>query len=132
MAPALRIAISGSYAKHVDRILDARAEFLSLGAEVLRPVNDEKIVDGEMTRMAGDPEDIAGIRRAQFEAIYSSDILYIVNPGGYVGPASTLDVGFAYSLQIPVWTSEPAFEDAVRVLVSNHGSPEELLGKEGK
>jgi hypothetical protein len=128
---ALNITIAGSYGKHLDRILSVRDEFIDLGVNVLRPPSSEKIINESITRLQGDPDDLGSIRQEQLQAIYRSDLLYIVNPGGYVGSAATLDAGFAHALRIPVWSAEPVFEDAVSLIITSVGSPRDLIREEG-
>jgi hypothetical protein len=121
-----KVTIGGSYRKHLDRILSVREQFISLGWEVLRP-QDTTVVESddlEFVRLQGDPADAAGIQRAQLGAIEESDLYYVVNPGGYVGPSATAEVAWAAAKGIPVLLAEPAFEQAVRLLADGHGNPE--------
>lgn len=118
------VTISGSYSKHFDRITSAKQEFEALGVEVLRPVSETVIssIDG-LVRLEGDPQDYQDIHKAQLQAISGSDLLYVVNPGGYVGSAATLEIGYAHALGIPIATSEKAFEAAVAIIDHRVGSP---------
>jgi len=122
-----RVTISGSYHKHLDRILAAREKFLELGVEVLRPRTDEvAAVNEDVVLLAGDAPEVAAVQDAQLGAIEESDLLYVVNPGGYVGPSATFEVGFARRQKTPVVTSEVAFE-AIVASSSRTGTPEEAL-----
>jgi hypothetical protein len=122
------VTISGSYRKHLDRILVAKRRFEELGATVLRP-HTEEIADAEasLVRLQGDPDDVREVQSLQLQAIARSDLVYVVNPGGYVGASATLEVGYARRGATIVVTAEPAFEDAVATVVSGIGSPEEAL-----
>ncbi len=119
----VKVTIAGSYNKHFDRIVEAKHTFEELGAEVLRPRSETVRSKGEdLVRLEGDPDDETAIQKAQLEAIKASDLLYVVNPGGYVGSSATLEVGAAYAAGVAVVTSEPSFEAVVRRL-SQVGAP---------
>ena len=116
-----RVTIAGSYHKHLERIQEARLQFEDLGADVLRPVGDAE---------ANPPEDVVlaqDTRLAQFSAIDRCDLLYLVNPGGYIGPAATLEAGYAYRAGVPVYTQETPSDGDVAAIVERSGSPEEVL-----
>lgn len=118
------VTISGSYGKHLSRILEARADFLGLGVRVLRPASDQVLESEEgLVRMAGDPATPGALRAAQFQAISGADFLYLVNPGGYVGPAATLEAGYAYRGHTPIFAAEPPFEADLREIVTAVGDP---------
>ena len=123
-----KVTISGSYRKHLERILVAKRRFEELGATVLRP-DTEEIVGSEsaLVRLQGDPDDLRAVQLLQLEAIAQSDIVYVVNPGGYVGASATLEVGDARRGGAFIVTAEPAFEEAVAAVVSGVGSPEDAL-----
>lgn len=116
------VTISGSYRKHFERLLAAKAAFEQLGVTVLRP-HSERISSSsdEIVRLEGDPEDADGIQNAQLDAIRRSRLVYVVNPGGYVGPSTMLEVGYALGLGIPVILSEQAFEQSAAIAASRVG-----------
>ena len=120
--------ISGSYGKHLSRILEVRAEFLDLEARVLRPASDQ-VLDSEegVVRLLGDPVGSGELRAAQFRAIAGADFLYLVNPGGYVGPAATLEAGYAYRGHTPIFAAEIPFESDLREIVTAVGDPRKAL-----
>ena len=96
-SPAPTVTISGSYHKHMERILIAKRQFEQLGAVVLRP-RTERIVspEGALVRLEGDPLNVREVQLLQLEAIAASDLVYVVNPGGHVGASATLEVGDAW------------------------------------
>lgn len=122
------ITISGSYRKHFDRLISVKKDFESLGANVLRPHSDEiSSADEELVRLEGDPETLRAIQEKQLEALRDSDLVYVVNPGGYLGPSATLEVGYAHRAGTPVFTSEAPFEPAVAAVISGVVTPGEAL-----
>lgn len=123
------LTISGSYRKHLPAILAARRVFLDAGIVVLRP-RSERIVsstDG-FVRLEDDNEDARAAALAQRQAIRGSHMVYVVNPGGYVGPSAIAEVGFAAGLGIPVAFSEQPFETAARLEAFVTGTPEMVAG----
>lgn len=122
------MTITGSYRKHFERLIEAKRQFEALGARVLRP-HAETIssVDEDLVLLPGDPDDARELQQAQLEAIAASDLLYVVNPGGYVGAAATLDVGYAHRGGTAIATSELPFEASVAALATVIGNPERAL-----
>lgn len=59
--------------------------------------------------------------------VASSDMAYVVNPGGYVGVNSATDIGFALGKRIPVYSMEEISDMGVHVLVDGVKTPEEII-----
>jgi hypothetical protein len=124
----VHVTIGGSYRKHFGRIARAADEFRAAGAQVLRPATSDIVsADDELVRLAGDPEDAIGVELAQFDAIANSTLLYVVNPGGYVGPSAIAQAGLAYGAGVTVVCSEPPFERAMQAVSAGVGAPETAL-----
>lgn len=105
------LTIGGSYRKHLAAILAARTACTAAGAQVLRPASAEVLdMGGGVVRMVGDPADPSAVEERQLEAIRRSELLYVVNPGGYCGSSVMLEIGFAIGRGIPVAFAEPPFE----------------------
>jgi hypothetical protein len=125
------VTIAGSYRKHLDRLLESAERFRGLGADVLRPgtgaVVDE---DGEedFVRLEGDPADAGTVHRRQLDSIDLSELLYVVNPGGYVGPSATANVAWAAKGGKLVVLAEPAYELVVATLAGGVGDEEYAIG----
>lgn len=127
---ALTVTISGSYRKHLSAILAARETLVDAGARVLRPTSAEVVAhEGGLVRLAGDPDTAAGVRAAQLDAIRRSELLYVVNPGGYLGSAVMLEVGFASALGVPIAFSEPPFEGSASGLEIAVGDARRALAR---
>ena len=124
----LRVTIAGSYRKHFDRIVEAKRAFEALGAVVLRPAAEQIAEDeGELVRLEGDPDRLRAIKERQLEAIVDGDLLYVVNPGGYMGPSTTFEAGWAHRGGIPLVSSEPSFNADVAIYVSAVGTAEQAV-----
>lgn len=123
-----KVTIIGSYRKHFERIIRAKQSFEELGAEVLRP-REETIasVDAEIVRLKGDPGDAGLVRQAQLDAIRDSDLVYVVNPGGYVGSSGMFELGYSTAHGIAVYCSEPPFEAAISDEAKLIGTPAQAI-----
>ncbi len=123
------VTISGSYRKHLSAILRAREEFIELGISVLRPTSGRVIEDaGNFVRLEGDPEDPRRAADHQLTAIRSSNLLYVVNPGGYIGGSAMFEIGYAIALGLPVVSSEQPFEAAAAARTRAVGAPARAVG----
>lgn len=124
-----KVTISGSYRKHFDRLVSNKKDFESLdNVRVLRPHSNEiSSADEELVRLEGDPKDIREVQEKQLSALRESDLVYVVNPGGSLGPSSTLEVGYAHRAGTPVIASEPPFEPVVAALITAVATPAEAV-----
>ena len=52
-----------------------------------------------MMSMSPDPQGIQGCLRK----IDGADVVYVVNPGGYVGKSVCVDIGYAYAKNRPIY-----------------------------
>jgi len=105
MATTFKIVISGSFRKFYQDITRKTEEFESAGAEVLSPKKSSIINPGAefvvlATDTAGTPKEIEQIH---LDAIFSADALYVVNPGGYCGETTVLEIGWALAFGKPVF-----------------------------
>lgn len=125
----MQVTIAGSYRKHFAAIIEHKHAFESLGAQVLRPASEEIISDSssEVVRLAGDPPEASAVAAAQRRAITESDVLYVVNPGGYVGPSAVAEMGYAYALGLLVVCAEPPYERAAAELTAHVGAVAETI-----
>ena len=103
----VRVTVSGSFRKHLARISDVIRELEDAGVEVASPrsVRAEREHRG-FVRVEGDKGSAREIELGHLRALLSSDALYVVNPEGYVGTSTALEIGAAVSALIPVFTLE--------------------------
>lgn len=59
--------------------------------------------------------------------IRASDFAYVVNPDGYIGPNSTIDIGAALEAGKPVYTMAPISDSGISVMTSGIKTPEEII-----
>jgi hypothetical protein len=93
----LKVAVSGSFHRHMAKINEAVQQLASLSIRVLSPA-DPRIVaqQGEFLFVASDR--IRSVRLVQdrhLDSIRAADFLWLVCPDGYVGPSASMEVGYA-------------------------------------
>lgn len=114
----VRVTVSGSFRKHWHDIDAVRIELVERGAEVISPVNGPPVLENEgfvfLRSDIGTPGDL---EREHLSAIRRSDLLYIVNPEGYLGNSVALEIGYALAWDVPIWSSETFVDSPQRELV---------------
>ena len=109
MKTEIRIAISGSFRKHLQEIGIALTKFKKSNVKVLAPLTQEAISvnDGFVFLATDNPEKSADILEKEFMAnIKKADFLYLVNMGGHVGQSAATEMGVALMNDIPIVTNE--------------------------
>jgi NTP pyrophosphatase (non-canonical NTP hydrolase) len=110
--------ISGSFNKHLDQIQNKILEFQQEGIEVLSPKLSRPIsCEDEFVRLETDKGTPGEIEFEHLEAITRSDFLYVVNPGGYIGKSVALEIGYALSRNIPVYSLEKPEDNVLSFFV---------------
>lgn len=103
----LSVTISGSFNKDFGKIQKKVRQFQEEGIEVLAPPIS-KIVgnqDGFVT-LDDDKGTPHQIESEYLAAISRSDFLYVVNSNGYIGRSVALEIGYAISKGIPIYSME--------------------------
>ncbi len=105
---AIRVTVSGSFRQHWESVRRSVAAFKTAGVQVLSPASterDDRQVEGFVYLKGEDgfPKDI---ELHHLNSIARSDALYVVSPGGYLGPSAALEIGYALALHVPVRCSE--------------------------
>lgn len=60
--------------------------------------------------------------------IDDADVVYVVNPEGYVGRSVSVDIGYAYAKNKPIYVMNEVDDPPVRDLIKGVLSPEALIG----
>jgi nucleoside 2-deoxyribosyltransferase len=71
-------------------------------------------------------EDSRGIQGC-LEKINRADVVYVVNPGGYVGRSVSVDIGYAYARGKPVYAMHAIDDPPVMNILSGVLSQKELV-----
>lgn len=99
--------VSGSFKRFLPQIQEAVNELSSLGINVISPkINRPVSQIGGFVMLEEDKGTPGDIEGKHLEAIAKSDFLYIVNPEGYIGESVALEIGYALSRGVPVYSSE--------------------------
>jgi hypothetical protein len=61
------------------------------------------------------------------EKIDQADVVYVVNPGGYLGKSVSIDIGYAYAKSKPIYVMHPIDDPSVMSLVKGVLSFSELI-----
>jgi len=110
--------ISGSFNKHLDQIQNKILEFQQEGIEVLSPKLSRPIsCEGKFVRLETDKGAPGEIEFEHLGAISRSDFLYVVNPRGYIGKSVALEIGYALSKDIPVYSLEKPEDNVLSFFV---------------
>jgi hypothetical protein len=104
-----RVYVCGSF-KFVDKIEELEAK--------LRKENVDFVVSKNM--------DSLGILGC-LKKIDQADVVYVVNPEGYVGKSVSVDIGYAYARNKPIYVMHSIEDPPVMNLVSSVLSFEELI-----
>lgn len=107
--------------------------------DLYRRFGDEKVDALVPWAFFEDPENL-GLREGRWTSIAeklvvethllrikSSDIAYVVNPEGYVGANSIIDIGAALEAGKKVYTMEDIADNGIAVMMSGTKTPEEVI-----
>jgi NTP pyrophosphatase (non-canonical NTP hydrolase)/nucleoside 2-deoxyribosyltransferase len=126
METAMKVTatVSGSFRKHFDAIVEKVEELRSSGIEVRSPTSLLRVNGGtdQFVLLEGDLGSPSEIERRHLAAVSNSAFLYVVNPGGYIGASTAMEIGYAYALGVPVFAlaepSDDVFASLLRVAPS--------------
>jgi NTP pyrophosphatase (non-canonical NTP hydrolase)/nucleoside 2-deoxyribosyltransferase len=115
--------ISGSFNKFLPEIRSVMNQMRENNITVLSPrslvlkSNNSK-ESGDFVVFEGDTGSPTHIEKKHLQAIAKSDFVYIVNPKGYIGISTALEIGFAISRGIPVYAefspADSVFKEIVK------------------
>lgn len=123
------ITLSGNFRKHFKEIEEIKNIFIKEKNTILstsflnaKNPNEEFILfEGEKSE---DPKDLENLH---LHSISKSDFLYLVNPKGYIGNSSTMEIGYAISRGIPIYSKEKPEEFTLDLYIEKYGNPKEVL-----
>lgn len=104
------VSLIGSFRQHYPQVLEAARAFADAGMTVKSPplsrITDER---REFVRFASDPplSSDHAIQAATLEKIFTSDFVYVVNPGGYIGRTTAYELGRIHERGLAVYYAEP-------------------------
>ena len=126
-AVSLTCTISGSFRRFLPQISAKMKECAEQNIAVSSPLSiDPTGEEAGFIFLKGDRGETKDIESSHLRAIRKSDFLYVVNPGGYVGPSTTIEVGYAIALSIPIFSLEPATESVIAMFMHSEQSIEKV------
>ncbi|GAA0583309.1 hypothetical protein GCM10009546_52130 [Actinomadura livida] len=114
----LSVSILGSFRKHYTQIVSTVQAFEANGINVKSPSISRIINPGDLyVRLSSDPQYYSDykIQEVTLTKILSSDFLYVVNPGGYVGRTTCYELGRAHERGIPTYYLEPIKDLPIKI-----------------
>src|SRR5580658_1748595 len=115
-----RVAVSGSFHRHMEAITAAVQELASLSIRVLSPADPRVVAaQGEFLFVASDR--VRSVRLVQdrhLESIRAADFLWLVCPDGYVGQSASMEVGFAAAAGVPIFSTRSPSDLTLRQYVT--------------
>lgn len=121
--------ISGSLRKFLKEISDYYLEFESHGVKVLSPkISKIKNPDDQFIYFEEDRnKPIKYIEKNHLLNIAQSDFLFVVNPNGYIGNSTLLEIGYALAKNIKIFSSEVPQDILLRNLITSNMAVPEIL-----
>lgn len=104
------VALIGSFRQHYPEVLKAARTFTDAGLTVKSPPIGRIINHGhDFVRFASDPPESSDhdLQAATMEKIFASDLVYVVNPGGYIGRTTAYELGRVHERGMAVYYAEP-------------------------
>lgn len=127
----LRVAVSGSFHRHMAAITAAVQELASLSMRVLSPADPRVVAQqGEFLFVASDR--VRSVRLVQdrhLESIRVADFVWLVCPDGYVGQSASMEVGFAAALRVPIFSTHAPSDLTLREYVTIVPTPSAAVHK---
>ena len=119
----LTCTISGSFRRFLPQIGAKVKECAEQEVVVLSPRSSETTgEEAGFILLKGDRGEPKEIESPHLQAIRKSDFLYVVDPGGYIGPSATMEVGYALALSVPIFSLEPPTEPVLAMFVRRERS----------
>jgi len=132
------VCLSGSF-KFIDKMLEIENLLTENDIQCLSPVPhsyrkgptpSEFTEDWNSLSEEQKMEESQRIQKEYFhQKVDPADIVYVVNPGGYIGTSVTLEIGYTYAMKKPLFAMEPIKEYTVMGLIDRILSPVELVQK---
>ena len=124
----LSIVISGSFRKHYDYIREMIQQFEGLGIRVLAPKHSEILNPDDEFIILETDESICPktLECEHLNAISQACALYLCNVGGYIGPASAMELGWAQAFGKTVFVKEPCDDVTMRHFIWKQATPEQV------
>lgn len=104
------VALIGSFRQRYPEVLAAAQIFANAGLTVKSPPICRIVDRGrEFVRFESDPPESSDheLQAATLEKIFASDLVYVVNPGGYIDRTTAYELGCVHERGMAVYYAEP-------------------------
>jgi nucleoside 2-deoxyribosyltransferase len=120
-ASPLTVSICGSYHRHLKKMHMLIKECKTLGIEVLIPKHAvRKASTNGFVYLKGEIGTPKQLQEKNFDAIARSSFVLVVDTKGYIGPSTSMEIGYAIAKGIPIFCTEPP-EDFIFKLYTEYG-----------
>jgi len=118
---SISVSICGSYHRHLKEMRRLISECKRLGIYVHIPrYAIKKSSTNGFVYLRGEHGTPRYLQDKNFRAIESSSFLLVVNPKGYIGPSTSMEIGYAIAKRIPIFCTDKP-EDYVFQLYTEYG-----------
>lgn len=123
------LALIGSFRKHYNEVLSAANIFEDHGWHIKSPKCTPVSFEGKFVRFESDNEALtdAEIQSVTLRNIFGADLVYVVNPGGYIGRTTCYEIGRIIQRRQPIYFLEHPNDLPVEIPVWAVSSPRELV-----
>ena len=117
----LKVAICGSYHRHLKKMDKLIKECSNLGIEVLIPKSvTKKSSTNGFVYLKGEVGTPKQLQEKNFDAVVRSSFVLVVNTNGYIGASTAMEIGFAIAKGIPIFCTDTP-DDYVFRLYTEYG-----------
>lgn len=124
------VSLVGSFRKHYPQVREAAQVFADAGVIVKSPPISQIATPGRSyVRFPSDPPQSTDhhIQKQTFEKIFSSDFVYVVNPGGYIGRATAYELGHIHERGMAVYFAETPKDLPIEIPPGTVLDPQDLI-----
>ena len=130
------VCLSGSF-KFIDKIIEIENFLAENSIQCFSPVPHSYRKESAPSTFTEDWDSLSETQRLEeseriqkeyfHHKVDPADIIYVVNPGGYIGASVTLEIGYSYALKKRIFALEPVKEYTVLGLIDKILTPSELI-----
>lgn len=121
MESPLTVSICGSYHRHLKKMHKLIKDCRQLGIEVRIPKYAvKKSSTNGFVYLKGEVGTPKQLQEKNFDAIARSSFILVVNTNGYIGPSTSMEIGYAIAKGIPIFCTDVP-EDFVFKLYTEYG-----------